>query len=368
LATYLSEDQEPKLALVREIKHELGGLALPEWDRRPASLPDLTRQLGLLHAYLGRAMDTVELGAGAPPTGDALRALRASVSRLWGLTRTDQPAITRRLTMFQQGLFGGWHETLGHLRQQDDRERLQPEDVPAVLRDVYMSRSGKFLLQVYPKEDVWRRETQQRFIQELRTVDPQVTGTPVQFYENTSRLKRNVETAAAYAAGIIALLVYAQFRRVSSVVLALLPVALGLCWTLGLMGWLKIAFNPVNVVSLILLTGIGVTNGVHILNRFAEEPHPDILARSTGKAVLVSGLNTMAGFGSLMVAQHRGIASLGLVMALGTGVCMVASLTLLPAVLNLLGRTGWRPTVNHTQDFGSPQQAKWRQAGEWAGE
>jgi uncharacterized membrane protein YdfJ with MMPL/SSD domain len=37
-------------------------------------------------------------------------------------------------------------------------------------------------------------------------------------------------------------------------------------------------------------------------------------------------------------------------MALGTGVCMVASLTLLPAVLNLLGRTGWRPTVNHTPE------------------
>jgi predicted RND superfamily exporter protein len=98
----------------------------------------------------------------------------------------------------------------------------------------------------------------------------------------------------------------------------------------------------VNVVCLILLIGVGVSNGVHILNRFAEEPQSDIMATSTGKAVLVSALNTMAGFGSLMVAQHQGIASLGLVMAIGTGMCMVASLALLPAVLNLLTQAARR--------------------------
>ncbi|MBU6401385.1 MAG: hypothetical protein KGS61_13800, partial [Verrucomicrobia bacterium] len=42
-----------------------------------------------------------------------------------------------------------------------------------------------------------------------------------------------------------------------------------------------------------------------------------------------------AGFGSLMLAKHQGIASLGYVMAIGTAACLVASLTLLPAVLEL---------------------------------
>jgi len=113
---------------------------------------------------------------------------------------------------------------------------------------------------------------------------------------------------------------------------------------LGLMGWLGLSFNPVNIVSLILVIGIGVTNGVHILNRFAEEPQPNIMARSTGKAVLVSGLITMAGFGSLLVAQHQGIASFGGVMAIGTATCVVASLAFLPAALALLCRFGWCPT------------------------
>jgi len=87
--------------------------------------------------------------------------------------------------------------------------------------------------------------------------------------------------------------------------------------------------------------GVGVTNGIHILNRFAEEQNPSILARSTGKAVLLSGLTTITGFGSLIPAMHQGIASLGLVMAVGTAACMVAGLTFLPTLLNYLSRRGW---------------------------
>jgi hypothetical protein len=87
--------------------------------------------------------------------------------------------------------------------------------------------------------------------------------------------------------------------------------------------------------------GIGVTNGIHILNRFAEERTPSILAKSTGKAVLVSGLTTIAGFGSLMLAEHQGIASLGFVMSVGVAACMIAALTFLPALLRWqLGRIG----------------------------
>jgi len=95
-------------------------------------------------------------------------------------------------------------------------------------------------------------------------------------------------------------------------------------------------------MTLPLVIGIGVTNGVHILNRFTEERNPGILAKSTGKAVLVSGLTTIAGFGSLIPAKHQGIASLGIVMSVGVATCMVAALTLLPALLNLRTRSKWK--------------------------
>ncbi len=340
LVKYLTEDQERKLAIVRQIKLDASAIPLPKLDPQPVDLTNLNQTLFSLSGYLGLAINAQGSNQAA---AEPLRSLRSSVTRLRRLTATYLPLASERLTGFQRRLFGSLQETISLIKQQDDRQRLQPEDLPAFLRDSFISRSGKFLLQVYPKEDVWQRPMQDRFIRELRAVDPKVTGSPVQFYEYTSRLKQNVEKAALYAAGIIAILVFLHFHRSGAVVLALLPVALGFCWMLGLMGCLGISFNPVNIVSVILVIGIGVTNGVHILNRFAEERQPNILARSTGKAVLVSALNTMAGFGSLLVAQHQGIASLGGAMTIGTATCVVACLSFLPAVLTLLYRFGWRP-------------------------
>jgi predicted RND superfamily exporter protein len=144
--------------------------------------------------------------------------------------------------------------------------------------------------------------------------------------------------AGEYALAAIALLVLVHFRSLWCVVLALVPVGIGSLWLGGLMGYLGIPLNPANIMTLPLLIGIGVTNGIHVLNRVAEEQTPSILSRSTGKAVLISGLTTIAGFGSLALGQHRGLQSLGYLMATGLATCMIAGLTLLPALLNLMMR------------------------------
>ncbi len=91
-------------------------------------------------------------------------------------------------------------------------------------------------------------------------------------------------------------------------------------------------------MTLPLVIGIGVTNGIHILNRFAEERTPGILSRSTGKAVLVSGLTAIAGFGSLMLAKHRGIHSLGLRDGSRHRNLHDCRIDFFAGVLNLLGR------------------------------
>jgi len=59
--------------------------------------------------------------------------------------------------------------------------------------------------------------------------------------------------------------------------------------------------------------------------------------------VLVSGLTAIAGFGSLMLASHQGIKSLGEVMSVGIAACMAAALMGLPARLRLLTHWGWTP-------------------------
>ena len=340
MSQYLTENQSRKLQLVREIKEEVAPLQFGDIDPSPVDLPDLSATLWRLEGYLGLAVDAVKKDE--PALAQQLLSLRNAIIDFRREMLRGDARIANQLFAFQTALFDDIHETFATLREQDSSERLKPDDLPSALRNRFIGVTQKYLLQVYPKDDVWQRANQEKFVRELRSVvGDNVTGTPVQLYEYTTLLKSSYEEAARYALIAIAILVFIHFRSLTCVVLALLPVVLGSLWMLGLMAYWNIPFNPANIMTLPLVIGIGVTNGIHILNRFAEEQNPGILAKSTGKAVLVSGLTTITGFGSLMLAKHQGIASLGFVMSVGVTTCMLAGLTFLPALLTLLTRRGW---------------------------
>ena len=342
MADYLTEDQTRKLALLAEIKKVASEIRFEPIDSRPVNLTELDRSLYSLHGYCSVAANEVK---DDPVLRKELLGLRKAVSGLRSRMLLSDPAMaSHQLAEFQQALFNDVRDTFQSIRNQNDQERLKDADLPPALRHRFIGITGKYLIQVYPKKDIWNRKEQEEFIRELRNLKPDVgsepivTGTPVQLYEYTTLLKNSYETAAWYSLAAIAILVFIHFRSLNAVILSLLPVGIGTLWLVGLMGWLKIPFNPANIMTLPLVIGIGVTNGIHILNRFAEERTPGILSRSTGKAVLVSGLTAIAGFGSLMLAKHQGIYSLGCVMASGIATCMIAGLAFLPALLSLLGR------------------------------
>jgi uncharacterized protein len=340
IAHFLNQDQTEKLKLIGQIKQDVAPLKFGVVDLKPVNVPDFSRTLYSLAGYLGAALDEVKdsnsnLTANLISLRNAITELRKSM--LSG-DATALAVHAEKLAAFQRALFTDVRDTFKTLQQQDDSAPLSVADLPSALRNRFVGVTGKFLLQIYPRYDVWRRDKQEEFIKSLRMIYPNLTGTPVQLYEYTSLLKNSYITAAWYSLAAITLLVFLHFRSLGAVIMALLPVGIGTLWLVGLMGWLKIPFNPANIMTLPLVIGIGVTNGIHILNRFAEEHTPSILSRSTGKAVLVSGLTAIAGFGSLMLAKHRGIHSLGCVMASGIATCMIAGLAFLPALLNLLGR------------------------------
>jgi hopanoid biosynthesis associated RND transporter like protein HpnN len=351
MAQYLTENQSNKLALVDQIKREVSGINFAPVDPAPVDVKDLSQTLWSLFGYVSLALPEV------PPEEKELRneltRLRETIARFRQemlLAPTNQTAL--KLASFQRALLDDIRETFATLRTQDSSGRLVVEDLPDAIRKRFLGATGKYLVQVYPKYDVWQREPQRQFVRELRSVDDTVTGTPVQLYEYTTLLKQSYQEAAGWALLAIIILVYVHFRSISSVILSLVPVTIGALWMVGVMGIFEVPFNPANIMTLPLIIGIGVTNGIHILNRFAEEQNPSVLARSTGKAVIVSGLNTIAGFGSLIVAQHRGIESLGFVMAIGSATCMIAGVTILPAILNLMNERGWtikKPSGDNAQ-------------------
>jgi len=351
---FLNSSNEAKLGLIGQIKQKLAPLQSGAPDLSPVDLNVFSRTMYGLYGYLGLAKDDpdntdVELKRDMVSLREAIENLRKT------MLQGDTNALAEhanKLAQFQQALFNDMRTTFQLLKNQDDRAPLHVEDLPSVFRNQFVGVTGKYLLQVFPRENMWQRDNQEKFITELRTVDPEVTGTPVQLYELEELLKNSYLQAAQYSLAAIALLVLIHFRSVGAVILALLPVGIGTLWLAGLMGWFGIPINLANIMTLPLVIGIGVTNGIHILNRYAEERTPNILSRSTGKAVLVSGLTAVAGFGSLIIAKDRGIHSLGCVMSVGIAACMIAGLTLLPALLNLLGR--WRPLIKQPSADNSP--------------
>jgi hypothetical protein len=347
----LTRDQTGKLELVNSIKNEVSDLHFAGADEEPVRLHDLSATLYGTMGYLGQAADAVEKDR--PELARQLLSLRLAVSDFRVKMLSGDPSIPQRLQKYQQALFDDIGQTFETIKNQDTSSRLKPEDLFPAAHHEFIGRTGKYKVEVFPKNDIWQHENQSNFIAELRQAlapnGDNVTGEPVQLYEYTTLLKESYQQAALYALAAIALMVFLHFRSMACVILSLLPVAIGSTWTAGLMGLFGIPFNPANIMTLPLVIGIGVTNGIQILNRVAEEQHPRILAKSTGKAVLVSGLTALTGFGSLTLAKHQGLQSLGFVMAIGIAACLVAALTFLPAALNILARYGWSVTKKKTQ-------------------
>jgi predicted exporter len=132
---------------------------------------------------------------------------------------------------------------------------------------------------------------------------------------------------------VVVIVLVVWYRRLSDVLLALLPVACGLLAMFGLMGWFGLPFNLFNVIAAILVVGLGVDYGIFMLNRchYGRGMHTD-------QAVLVSALTTLAGFGSLTLARHPAMSSIGLTVLFGISTAVITALLVIPSVYVWAGR------------------------------
>ena len=361
----LTEDQSAKLERVREIQSLISSIRFAPLDPLPVDTNGLGATLYSTMGYMAAARDDEDVKKNHPELAAQFQSLYDAIGAFRVKMFSGDPEIPERLFTYQQALFDDIHRTFAALQEEDTGGGLRPQDLPPSLHSRFIGVTGKYRVLVFPKKDIWQRDNQTEFITQLRAAMPsdRITGTPVQLFEYESLLRHSYETAALYALGAIAIMVFLHFRSVACVILSLIPVAIGTTWMVGLMGKTGIPFNPADIMTLPLVIGIGVTNGIHVLNRFAEEQDPGILARSTGKAVLVSGLASMTGFGSLILGRHQGLQSLGIVMTIGIGTCMVAGLTFLPALLNILVRRRWtlqikRPSSDNARSLLDPEEPR----------
>jgi predicted RND superfamily exporter protein len=106
------------------------------------------------------------------------------------------------------------------------------------------------------------------------------------------------------------------------------------------MAMFGVPLNPANMIAFPLILGVGADNGVHVLHDFRSRDRTRRyrLSHATGRGIMVAALTTILGFGTLMISQHRGMASLGLILAVGVTCCMATALVFLPALLYVMGR------------------------------
>lgn len=217
-------------------------------------------------------------------------------------------------------------------------EIITLDNLPKNIKDRYVSKNNDaFLITVFPKSNIWNEQTLRKFHTKTTDIDEGITGTPGIALIYIDLVKERGSNAILY--GFIAILVFLllDMRSIKMVIFATIPLIFGSLWMVGLMSVFDMKFNFVNFMALPLIIGIGIDDGVHILHRYKIEgtfSMPTVI-KYTGRAILLTSLTTMIGFGSMGLASHKGISSMGQVLFFGVGTCFISSAFFLPALITL---------------------------------
>jgi hopanoid biosynthesis associated RND transporter like protein HpnN len=334
------ERQAEKIQLIQQLGPLLAPVRLGpapslELEQLRAPLSTLRRRLGLAteEAAEGQAVARV-------------RAVRARVDEVLAKLGTASAGGYTRLQQLQAELADDFADRLRRFQHGLEPTPITPEDLPAGLRQRYVGADGRLLIRIHPAVDIWEYAGAARFIDDIRSVDPEVTGPPVTAFESIRLIRRGYFEGALYALALVALIAWVLLRSVRAVVLTLVPPVLGILWTVGLMPLFGLHFTLANVWAVPLIIGTAAEYGLNVFARFVEghETGRPPLPRSGVLAVLFNGLTTIGGFASLMVASHQGIFGLGLLLTIGATASLVASLVVAPVLIQLFGRASRRST------------------------
>ena len=262
----------------------------------------------------------------------------------------DAPADENRFTRLKAALSTGSArpglETL-HLRLAPRylaavRRMTQPatltlQDLPESVIDRYGNRDrSQFLVTVYPSGSIWSDLSfMEHFTSDMETITPNVTGMPSIFHALIQVIGRDGRNALLLTVLVVFLLLWLDFRNPRHALLAMIPLAAGVIWMVGLMRLFGLQFTVINVMGLPMIVGIGIDDGVHIVHRWVAEGRSNLrlVFASTGKAILLTSLTTMLGFGSLVFSIYRGFGSLGGALFLGVAACFLTTVLFLAALL-----------------------------------
>jgi len=336
ITTFLPLDQDLRIKIIHKMApgfFELGEEIKKSekiMGQRKSDLLVLSNQLKVFDAELEK-LETKAFSAGRVDAVEELEGFRKKISLLIK-NMSNVGNANDRISKFEKEFIADLHKKLIFLISGMTPIPLTLNVLPDTLKNHFISSKGRYAVYAYPKENIWDPSCLSEFVKAIRSIDADVLGTPIEVFESSRLMIRAFLISGILAFIVILVFTYLDFRSIKASLMATMPLALGGIWMVSIMGMLNIPFNLANFFAIPIIIGIGVDSGVHIIHRLKQEKTLDSIGRATGTSVLLTAMTNAVGFGMMMIASHRGIASLGQIMVIGTVCTAVAALVVMPPI------------------------------------
>jgi hopanoid biosynthesis associated RND transporter like protein HpnN len=330
LQSFVPEDQDEKLALIEDAGFFFHNTLNP--DRiDPEPTPADTKA----------AIEKL-----VPELSDAARGLDSPAAvqarRLAGLLAALATAPPAALDQAERVLVPPLKTTLRQVRHLLTAEPVSIDTLPPALKDLWLSRDGRALMEVSPKGDANDNTVLSRFVTAVRTVEPDAAGTPIFMIEAATTMVTAFIQAGVVSVVAIALILLIALRRPIDVALTLVPLLVAIVVTLEISVLIDLKLNFANIIALPLLFGVGVAFKIYYIVAW-RAGGTNFLQSSLTRAIFFSACTTGIAFGSLWLSHHPGTSSMGKLMALSLLTTLAAAVIFQPALMATQTRTRAEP-------------------------
>jgi uncharacterized protein len=320
LESFVPEDQPAKLKLIAQGAKVLNPALSPDSIDAPPSDEENVQALKETAESLRKAA-----GDAKGPGAEASRRLADALSKL-----ADSNEATRNNT---QSIFvTPLKQDLDQLKSSLQAAPVSLQTLPASLTESWKTKDGLTRVEALPRGDPNDNETLRKFAGAVLAAEPNAIGGPVSILKSGETVVRAFIQAGITALIVISLLLWLALRRVTDVLLTLVPLLVAGAVTLEICVLIGLPLNFANIVALPLLLGVGVAFKIYYVTAW-RTGRTNLLQSSLTRAIFFSALTTATAFGSLWLSSHPGTASMGKLLALSLVTTLAAVLLFQPALM-----------------------------------
>jgi hopanoid biosynthesis associated RND transporter like protein HpnN len=318
--SFVPEDQPAKLQLIGKAAKVVAPALNPDSvDAAPTDQENVEA--------LKSSVDSLRraAGDGKGPGAVASRRLADALSKLAG---SDQATRDKAQNIFVVPL----KIVFDQLKNTMQAGPVTLKTLPPELLNSWKSKDGLIRVEALPKGDPNDNDNLRSFADAVLAAEPNAIGGPVSILKSGDTIVRAFIHAGIWALLVISLLLYLTLRRVSDVLMTMVPLLVAGAVTLELCVLIGLPLNFANIVALPLLLGVGVAFKIYYVTAW-REGRTNLLQSSLTRAIFFSALTTATAFGSLWLSSHPGTASMGKLLALSFVITLAAVLLFQPALM-----------------------------------